>query len=129
MILLRIFSLAQERPSQPDAMVLLLPVRRSNSVEPRFPDTIIVSPGIRPHGSPTDDHKRFTTPSEAIRLGADYLVVGRPILKGSTPRKVAEAIMDEIDQAREDKANLRSSSSDKPTQVFMPTTNPHGIAV
>jgi hypothetical protein len=37
--------------------------------------------------------------------------------------------MDEIDQAREDKANLRSSSSDKPTQVFMPTTNPHGIAV
>jgi orotidine-5'-phosphate decarboxylase len=87
-----------------------------------FPDTIIVSPGIRPIGSSVDDHKRFTTPSEAIRLGADYLVVGRPILNSGTPRKVAEAIIDEIEQAREEKANLRSSSSAKPNQVFMPTS-------
>jgi orotidine-5'-phosphate decarboxylase len=65
-----------------------------------FPETIIVSPGIRPIGSSNDDHKRFTTPSEAIRLGADYLVVGRPILKSKNPRQVAEAVITEIDQVR-----------------------------
>jgi len=68
-----------------------------------FPDTIIVSPGIRPSGSSSDDHKRFTTPSEAIHLGADYLVVGRPILSNNTPRQVAETIIAEIDQALKDR--------------------------
>lgn len=60
---------------------------------------IIVSPGIRPAGTSTDDHKRRTTPSEAIRLGADYLVVGRPILKDPNPRDAAQRIIDEIDSA------------------------------
>jgi orotidine-5'-phosphate decarboxylase len=90
-----------------------------------FPETIIVSPGIRPLGSSTDDHKRFTTPSEAIRLGADYLVVGRPILKSTAPRQVAEAIIAEIDQVRagikHDSAS-RSSSSLKSTDTFMPAS-------
>lgn len=63
------------------------------------PDTIIVSPGIRPTGSSNDDHKRFTTPSDAILLGADYLVVGRPILKSTDPRQTAETIIAEIDTA------------------------------
>ena len=47
----------------------------------------------------TDDHKRHTTPAEAIRLGADYLVVGRPILKDSDPREAARQIIAEIDDA------------------------------
>jgi len=64
-----------------------------------FPTSIIVSPGIRPAGASTDDHKRHTTPSEAIRLGADYLVVGRPILKAPDPRGAAGRIIDEIDAA------------------------------
>ena len=64
-----------------------------------FPSTLIVSPGIRPAGSSTDDHKRHTTPAEAIRLGADYLVVGRPILKAPDPREAARRIIEEIDQA------------------------------
>ena len=64
-----------------------------------FPSTIIVSPGIRPAGASTDDHKRHTTPAEAIRLGADYLVVGRPILKAPDPRGAASRIIDEIDAA------------------------------
>jgi orotidine-5'-phosphate decarboxylase len=63
--------------------------------------TIIVSPGIRPAGASTDDHKRHTTPAEAIRLGADYLVVGRPILKDPDPREAARRISDEIDGALE----------------------------
>jgi orotidine-5'-phosphate decarboxylase len=64
-----------------------------------FPTAIIVSPGIRPAGASTDDHKRHTTPAEAIRLGADYLVVGRPILKDPDPRGAAQKIIDEIDRA------------------------------
>jgi orotidine-5'-phosphate decarboxylase len=77
-----------------------------------FPKTIIVSPGIRPLGSSTDDHKRFTTPSEAIRLGADYLVVGRPILKSPDPRRSAQEIITEIDQAiRDEEKKLRNSAT------------------
>ncbi len=60
---------------------------------------VIVSPGIRPTGSPADDQKRHTTPSDAIRLGADYLVVGRPILKDQQPRRAADRIIREIDEA------------------------------
>jgi orotidine-5'-phosphate decarboxylase len=67
-----------------------------------FPQpAIIVSPGIRPAGASTDDHKRHTTPAEAIRLGADYLVVGRPILKDPDPRDAARRIIDEIDASLE----------------------------
>jgi orotidine-5'-phosphate decarboxylase len=60
---------------------------------------LIVSPGIRPAGASTDDHKRLTTPGDAIRLGADYLVVGRPILKAPDSREAARRIVDEIDAA------------------------------
>jgi orotidine-5'-phosphate decarboxylase len=61
------------------------------------PDAVIVSPGIRPAGSGTDDHKRSTTPAEAIRMGADYLVVGRPICNAADPREAARSIIAEID--------------------------------
>jgi orotidine-5'-phosphate decarboxylase len=64
-----------------------------------FPSTLIVSPGIRPAGASTDDHKRHTTPAEAIRLGADYLVIGRPILRAPDPRAAAQRIIEEIDRA------------------------------
>ena len=64
-----------------------------------FPSTLIVSPGIRPSGASTDDHKRHTTPVEAIRFGADYLVIGRPILKAPDPREAAQRIIEEIDRA------------------------------
>jgi orotidine-5'-phosphate decarboxylase len=61
--------------------------------------TLVVSPGIRPAGSSHDDHKRFTTPGAAIQMGADYLVVGRPILRASHPRDAAARVIEEIDQA------------------------------
>ena len=81
--------------------------------------TIIVSPGIRPAGAPTDDQKRHTTPAEAIRLGADYLVVGRPILKDPDPREAARRIIDEIDAAldaeRATMRGLRSKESNTAT--------------
>ncbi len=64
-------------------------------------EVILVSPGIRPAGAPADDHKRHTTPAQAIELGADYLVVGRPIRSAKDPRTAARSIIDEIDRALE----------------------------
>jgi orotidine-5'-phosphate decarboxylase len=64
-----------------------------------FPSAVIVSPGIRPAWASHNDHKRLTTPGEAIGLGADYLVVGRPITRASDPRGAAQLIIDEIDAA------------------------------
>ena len=63
------------------------------------PDRLIVTPGIRPSGSSTGDQKRIVTPAMAIRAGADYLVVGRPVTAAEDPRAVAEAIVVEIASA------------------------------
>jgi orotidine-5'-phosphate decarboxylase len=65
----------------------------------KYPDLLIVTPGIRPTGSSKDDHKRSLTPTEAIRLGANYLVVGRPIRDAEDPRRAAASIQDEITTA------------------------------
>ena len=69
----------------------------------RFGDkVVIVSPGIRPSGTASDDHKRHTTARQAIQLGADYLVVGRPILTDRDPRAAAQRIINDIDSALKD---------------------------
>jgi orotidine-5'-phosphate decarboxylase len=59
----------------------------------------LVTPGIRPAGAATGDQKRIMTPGRAIAAGADYLVVGRPILEAADPKAAAEAIHAEINQA------------------------------
>lgn len=56
----------------------------------------LVTPGVRPAGSASGDQKRIMTPAHAITAGADYLVVGRPILEAADPRAAAEAIVAEI---------------------------------
>ena len=63
------------------------------------PAMVLVTPGIRPMGSATGDQKRIMSPARAIRSGADYLVVGRPITEAADPRRAAEAIVAEIEQA------------------------------
>ena len=60
---------------------------------------LIVTPGIRPAGSATQDQTRIVTPGKAIAAGADYLVVGRPITAAPDPREAAEAIVAEIKSA------------------------------
>ncbi|MEX2262185.1 MAG: orotidine-5'-phosphate decarboxylase [Bryobacteraceae bacterium] len=60
---------------------------------------LVVTPGIRPDGSPEDDQKRRTTPREAIQAGADYLVLGRPIVGQLDPRASAERIIVEMQDA------------------------------
>lgn len=59
-------------------------------------DFIIVTPGIRPKGAKRDDQKRVATAQEAIAAGADFIVVGRPILEAEDRRKAAEAILKEL---------------------------------
>jgi len=56
----------------------------------------LVTPGIRPAGSGAGDQKRVATPAAAITAGADYLVVGRPIIAAADPKAAAEAIVAEI---------------------------------
>ena len=56
----------------------------------------LVTPGIRPMGAASGDQKRIMTPAAAIAAGADYLVVGRPILEASDPHGAATAIIAEI---------------------------------
>ena len=56
----------------------------------------LVTPGIRPAGSAAGDQKRIMTPARAIAAGADYLVVGRPILEAADPKAAAEAVVAEI---------------------------------
>jgi len=62
-------------------------------------DPIIVSPGIRPIGSSTDDHKRSLTPSEALLNGADCLVIGRPIHSHPDPKEAVQVILAEMESA------------------------------
>jgi orotidine-5'-phosphate decarboxylase len=66
-------------------------------------DFLIVTPGVRPKvkdPAARDDQARTATPAEAIRAGADFLVVGRPILTASDPRAAVQTIVDEIAAAK-----------------------------
>jgi orotidine-5'-phosphate decarboxylase len=59
----------------------------------------LVTPGIRPAASAAGDQKRIMTPARAIAAGADYLVVGRPVMEAGDPKGAADAIHAEIRQA------------------------------
>ena len=65
---------------------------------------LIVTPGVRPKdtsaGNKKDDQSRTATPREAIKAGADFIVVGRPILAAADPRAAAQALVDEIAAAK-----------------------------
>ena len=52
----------------------------------------LVTPGIRPVGASADDQKRIMTPPEAVDVGVDYLVIGRPITQADDPQAVLQQI-------------------------------------
>ncbi len=56
-------------------------------------DFLIVTPGVRPEGTETDDQRRIASPKEALDSGADYIVIGRPVTKAKDPVKVLECIL------------------------------------
>jgi orotidine-5'-phosphate decarboxylase len=64
------------------------------------PDMVLVTPGIRPAGNVTGDQKRVMTPAKAITAGADYLVVGRPVVEAADPKAAASVIVEEIAKAK-----------------------------
>lgn len=71
-------------------------VSEATSVNELGLDLIVATPGIRPTGSESSDQRRVATPGEAIRAGADLLVVGRPITAATDPIAAAEAVSKEI---------------------------------
>ncbi|MBI1396083.1 MAG: orotidine-5'-phosphate decarboxylase [Betaproteobacteria bacterium] len=66
------------------------------------PEFLLVTPGIRPAGSGTDDQVRVATPGSAIRDGASYLVIGRPITRAADPASALESINAEISRMRQE---------------------------
>lgn len=62
-------------------------------------DFTVVTPGIRAAGAAGDDQRRVMTPAEAIAAGGDFLVVGRPITGARDPRRSAEMVLSEIQNA------------------------------
>jgi orotidine-5'-phosphate decarboxylase len=71
--------------------------REIGRLRSQFGDSLtIVTPGVRPSGSSLDDQRRVMTPTDAIRAGANYLVIGRPITAASSPREATARIVEEI---------------------------------
>jgi orotidine-5'-phosphate decarboxylase len=64
-------------------------------------DFLLVTPGVRPLSAGHDDQKRVLTPAEAIRAGADYIVVGRPILTASDPARAAREVVEQMGEQLE----------------------------
>ncbi len=66
---------------------------------PEAEGKLVVTPGVRPRGSSSDDQKRIATPAEALRAGADHIVVGRPIWQASDPKDAARAVLRDMAMA------------------------------
>jgi orotidine-5'-phosphate decarboxylase len=60
------------------------------------PDAILVTPGVRSRGAAKGDQKRVATPAEAIRDGADYIVIGRQVTRAADPLAALQSIHDEL---------------------------------
>jgi len=78
---------------------IIASAQEARALRERLRQSLIVTPSIRQAGEDTQDQTRVMTPAAAIKAGADYLVVGRPITQAPDPREAAEAIVEEIASA------------------------------
>jgi orotidine-5'-phosphate decarboxylase len=75
-------------------------VRDARAIKKRFgSEFLVLTPGIRPAGHAANDQVRVATPAQAVRAGADFLVVGRPVTSAPDPEAAAEALLAEIARA------------------------------
>lgn len=86
-----------ERAQEAGLDGIVASVEEAPDIKKRFgTEFIVVTPGIRPAGAESEDQKRVATPRRAAEAGSDYLVVGRPIIRASSPARAAEAILEEL---------------------------------
>lgn len=107
MSLEKLVTLNAQRALDAECDGLIASGRSVKMLRDKFKDKnfIIVTPGIRPEGSSINDHKRTLTPYQAIKDGADYLVVGRPITQSPDPRKAAADIIKDIQRAMDERSD------------------------
>ncbi len=79
---------------------LVCSAQEALQLKQQFPALQLVTPGIRPAGSATDDQRRIVTPRQAIQDGADYLVIGRPITQAPEPLQSLTEIAAELARAK-----------------------------
>ena len=75
---------------------LVCSAQEASALKAAQPQLQLVTPGIRPAGSATDDQKRILTPRQAMQAGSDYLVIGRPISQATDPQQALAAVLAEL---------------------------------
>ncbi len=75
---------------------LVCSAQEALALKAAHPQLQLVTPGIRPAGSATDDQKRILTPRQAMQAGSDYLVIGRPISQAADPQQALAAVLAEL---------------------------------
>jgi orotidine-5'-phosphate decarboxylase len=83
--------------------VIASPLEAAKIRQVTFPDALIVTPGVRSAGSAPGDQKRVATPEEALRSGADHIVMGRQITRAAEPAAEAQRVLEQIAAACPDR--------------------------
>jgi len=93
-------ALTKSKPSSIPIAIVTSPLEVATVRSITGPAAILVTPGVRSAGKALGDQKRVATPGEAIRNGADYLVMGRQITRAADPKAEAARVLEEIEEAR-----------------------------
>lgn len=72
---------------------LVCSAQEAPALKQQWPAGLLVTPGIRPTGTASDDQKRILTPAQARQAGSDYLVIGRPVTRASAPGQAVRDIL------------------------------------
>ena len=75
---------------------LVCSAQEAQALKVAHPTLQLVTPGIRPAGSAQDDQRRILTPRQALEVGSDYLVIGRPITQATDPAQALAAVVAEL---------------------------------